>query len=310
MFMKNLQYVSRCAAYIAAFGAMASLPLCAQQSGVNQAVSPSLLALAKAAPTIDSASGDSSSADQNALSMPDKLAFAGDGTGQPPPRRRYGRPTYHDGNTNADGSRKYTFDVGGGMTIPTGNAHKYLDPNYVFEAGAGRNFSNTLGVLVQFEWDNFGFQGANLTNQGTTEGTTQAGIPLDGKSHVWSFTLDPIINYVHSDSGSAYVIVGGGFYHKTANFTVPETGESCDFYGFCYEYAANATIDKYTSNAGGVQGGLGFTKKLSRFGDEKIFLEAKYVFVDNQPKAASNTNLYPANSHRTEYIPVTFGLRW
>ncbi len=64
---------------------------------------------------------------------------------------------------------------------------------------------------------------------------------LDGNSHIWSFTLNPIVNYYTSDTFGAYVIGGVGFYHKTADFTVPAIGTYCDpFYG-CYQYQANTS---------------------------------------------------------------------
>src|SRR6202044_1638369 len=101
-----------------------------------------------------------------------------------------------------------------------------------------------------------------------------------------------------------------GFYHKTANFTVPTTGTYCDPYYGCYQYAANQTIDKYTSNAAGFNGGMGLTYKPSRFAGERFFAEVRYVFMDNSPRAASNTNYYPPNANQTYYVPITFGLRF
>ena len=86
---------------------------------------------------------------------------------------------------------------------------------------------------------------------------------LGGTSHVWSFTADPIVHFYNSDTFGAYATGGGGFYHKTANFTIPSVGFYCDpFYG-CITYQANQTIDKYTSNAFGLNIGAGMTYKFS-----------------------------------------------
>src|ERR1700760_528779 len=173
---------------------------------------------------------------------------------QPPPRRRYGRPNYSDSHTNPDGSAKYSFFVGGGFTLPVGGAHNYLAPSYAVQAGIGRNFSKTLGVVAEFDFDNFGFQTATLNNQLAIYNGPffEYGLPqLGGNTHIWSFSLDPIINYYTSDTSGAYVIGGAGFYHKTANFTTPSLAQFCDFYG-CFTYQANQTVDRYTSNAFGV----------------------------------------------------------
>jgi hypothetical protein len=242
---------------------------------------------------------------------------------QPPPRRKYSRPNYNDSRTNADGSPKYNFIVGAGLTLPVGGSHNYLATSYNIQAAAARNFNKTFGVQVEFDWANFGFQTATLNRQlalyNSLGATDQNGNPLSqlgGTSHIWSFTLDPIMNFYTSDTWGAYVIGGGGFYHKTANFTVPSIGTYCDFFGFCYQFQANQTIDKYTSNAFGVNGGVGFTYKFSRWANERFYAEARYVWTDNQPKPydvsgrTSYFNAFPQASARTTYIPVTFGIRW
>jgi hypothetical protein len=238
---------------------------------------------------------------------------------QPPPRRPYSRPNYNDSRTNADGSAKYTFFVGGGFTLPVGGSHSYLSTSYDIQAGAGRNFNKTFGVQVEFDWANFGFQTAALNNQLAIYNSpplfanfTQLG----GTSHIWSFTLDPIMNVYTSDTFGAYVVGGGGFYHKTANFTIPAIGEECYIYG-CFTYQANQTIDKYTSNAFGVNGGAGLTYKFSRFAGERFFVEARYVYTFNSPRQFSygdangnGFNVFPQNSAKTGFIPVVFGVRF
>ncbi len=147
---------------------------------------------------------------------------------QPPPRRRYGKPNYNDSRTNADGSPKYTIFVGGGFTLPVGGSHSYLSTSYDFQAGAGRNFNKTFGAVVQFDWDNFGFQTATLNRQLAIYNSTCNGgcglTQLGGTSHIWSFTVGPVVNFYSSDTVGAYAIGGVGFYHKTANFTIPALG--------------------------------------------------------------------------------------
>jgi hypothetical protein len=243
---------------------------------------------------------------------------------QPPPRRRYSRPNYNDSRTNADGSAKYTFVVGGGLTVPTGGTHNYATTSWKIQGGVGRNFNKTFGVIAQFDYDNFGIQTATLNNllaiYNSLGATDQNGDPLTqlgGSSHDWSFTLNPIINYYTSDTKGAYVIGGAGFYHKTANFTIPGVGTYCDpFYG-CYQVEANQTIDRYTSNAFGVNGGLGFTYKLSRFASTRFFVEGRYVYTFNSQRQFSygdangnGFNVFPQNSAKTSYVPITFGLRF
>jgi hypothetical protein len=245
---------------------------------------------------------------------------------QPPPRRRYSRPNYNDSRTNSDGSEKYTFFGGAGFTLPTGGTHNYLATSYGIQVGAGRNFNKKVGVNVQFDYDNFGFQTATLNNLLAIYNgppifaTDQNGDPLSqlgGNSHVWSFTLDPIYHVYDADNWGAYVIGGGGFYHKTANVTTPAISQECDIFGDCFQFQANQTIDKYTSNAFGINGGVGFTYKLSRWAGERLYVEARYIYTFNSARSFSfgdqnlnGLNVFPQNSAKTSYIPVKFGIRF
>jgi hypothetical protein len=269
----------------------------------------------------DSALNYSSSAGAAETAAAEGLSFGGDASPQPPPRRYGRRPVYADSMHNADGSNKYAFFAGVGLDIPLGNTHTYLTPSYAFQFGGGRNFNKNFGLMVQFDWDNMGFQGNTLNNQSLLYfGATGQG--LDGHTHVWSFSLDPIYNYYTGEKYGAYVVAGVGFFHKVATFTLPTIQQT--YYG---AYVVNAAFDHYTSNAPGFDGGLGFTYKPSRFGNERLYAEARYVFVDNSQRtgltaanlnttagqnylANGGTNFYPANSNRTTYIPIKFGIRF
>jgi hypothetical protein len=252
---------------------------------------------------------------------------------------RSGAPRYRGGNTNADGSNRWVFEAGVGLTVPVQDTSTYLKPSYALGGGFGRQWSKRFAALLQFDWDNFGFQNSTLTNQlalynkfigyCNTSTACDGGTPiptiasLGGSSHVWSFTVNPMYTIKSGEGLGVYVVGGAGFYHKTANFTTPSSGVYCDpYYGICYNYTANATIDKYTSNAPGFSGGLGLTYKFSRFSNEQFFLEGRYEYVVNSQKSgltnatitaanyASTSNDYPANSDRTSYFPVKIGIRF
>jgi hypothetical protein len=239
--------------------------------------------------------------------------------------RAGGRPRYRGNNSNPDGSNKYIFYAGFGLQQPVGNTYHYLTPSWALQAGGGRQFSKNFAVPVEFAWDNFGFAGQTLANQtyiynyGVASANQLSG--LDGKSHVWSFTIDPTYTFIQGEKWGTYGVVGGGFFHKTANFTVPATGIYCDPYYGCYQYAANETIDKYSSNAPGVDAGLGLTYKFSRFSNERFYAEVRYVVVFDPQRqgitvgnvataTAATTDYYPANSNRTTYFPIKFGIRF
>lgn len=260
-----------------------------------------------------------------------ELFNLGGSADQPPPRRRYGRPNYNDSRTNPDGSPKYGFFGGGGFGLSTGGTHNYLSAaGWGLQVGGGRNFNKKIALNLQFDYDHFGFQTNTLNNLlAIYDGppifaTDQNGNPLSqlgGTSHVWSLTVDPRYTFYDSDKYGAYVVVGAGFYHKTANFTTPAISQECDQFGNCFQFQANQTIDKYTSNAPGFNAGIGMTFKFSRFASQRLYAEARYVFVDNQSRpfslgafgstsSSSGPNLFPQNSAKTTYIPVKFGIQF
>jgi hypothetical protein len=318
-------FMSRIAAvtFLAAAG---TLGLNAQQSaGTAPSLPPISLKASLAAPLDLSTPDDlkyssSVGSDEMANAETFNLSSSAD---QPPPRRKYSRPNYNDSRTNSDGSAKYNFIVGAGFTLPVGGSHNYLATSYQIQAAAARNFNKTFGVQVEFDWANFGFQTSTLNKQLAIYNALNlaAGAPLlpqlGGTSHVWSFSLDPIANFYTSDTFGAYAIGGVGFYHKTANFTIPVIGVQCDPFFGCFQFQANQTIDKYTSNAFGVNAGLGMTYKFSRFAGERFFVEGRYVYTFNSPRPFSlgdangnGFNVFPQNSAKTGFIPVTFGIRF
>jgi len=237
-------------------------------------------------------------------------------------RQRYGRPRYRGANTNQDGSSKWIFYGGAGLSQPLGNTFHYLTPSYGIQVGGGRQFNKHFAVPIEFDYDHFGMAGETIANQQIIYNTIYgAGVAdgLDGNSHVWSFSVDPTYTVYSGEGLGAYIVAGVGFYHKVANFTLPEEQEYCDFY--CEDFVENENIDHYTSNAPGYSGGIGLTYKFSRFSGERFYIEARYVFVQNSQRSGvtaatvtpDNANVaddYPANSNRTTYIPIKVGLRF
>ena len=109
--------------------------------------------------------------------------------------------------------------------------------------------------------------------------------------------------------GVGYIVICGA---KTLS-RLPAIGEAFSYYYGPYQYQYNQNFDSYTSNSVGVNGGLGVTYKLSRFSNQKLFAEVRYVHTFNSYRPASAaplTNFYPGNSVATDYLPITVGLRF
>ena len=98
----------------------------------------------------------------------------------------------------------------------------------------------------------------------------------------------------------AYVIGGGGVYHRTQEFTTPTTATFTAFDPFFGFYqagvAANQVLASYSVVKPGVNIGAGVA-----FGTRwhaKFYAEARYH------------KIFLGNDRHTDYIPVTFGVRW
>ena len=199
-------------------------------------------------------------------------------------------------------------EAGGGFNAPIGNATSsgssssttyggpWLTYGGNFTAGLGLRFSQRFSVLGEYQFIDDKLPGAFIAAVGTQ----------GGNAHIWSLTLDPVIDLFPKAKNSVYITGGGGFYRKLTNFTDPEEGEECYYY--CGIVVENETVYHFSSNQGGINFGAGFTHHLgnSSYGDTKtkLFAEARYVFVDTPDTAPSI-----ATGH-TETLPVTVGVRW
>lgn len=182
------------------------------------------------------------------------------------------------------------FEAGGGFNAPIGNDTPYITWGGNFTVGGGFHFSRRLSVLAEYQFMDNKLPGALIAAGGGT----------GGNAHIQSITIDPVIDLFPKSSNSVYVTGGGGYYHKSTNFTILEC---CDFFG----YPVNVTANSFSSNQGGLNFGAGFTHRLGGvYGDgtAKLFAEVRYTWIDTPPITDTN------GLGRTELIPVTFGIRW
>jgi hypothetical protein len=250
--------------------------------------------------------GSAAAARVNSLSVGPNPSASPQGYGGYGRRRPYGRPATHDRNTNPDGSTKVAFEAGAGFAHPAGDTQKYNKTGYNISFGAGRNFNRAFGVLAQYDYSSIPLSNAVMNQVNAT------GAGVIGNAHTWSLTLNPVISFSDKNSHyGAYIVGGGGFYRKLTSFVQPTTGLCYDpYYGY-YPCTSNQLVAHWSNNAGGVNLGMGFTWRPSTYSNMKLFAESRYTWVDNQPAISTYANSYPSyNNRRTEYFPVTFGLRF
>ena len=185
---------------------------------------------------------------------------------------------------------RFAFNIGGGFTQPVGGTSRRIDTGWNVDLGAGYNFHPRVGLIAQWNFNNFGINGSTLNS---------LGFP-DGSMRVWSATLNPVVHVAPKGPVDVYFIGGGGIYHRTQEFTQPGVGSAVGFdpfFGF-YNFAVpvNQVLASYSVYKPGVNGGMGFA-----FGTKwhaKFYMEARYH------------RIIMGNDRHTDYVPVTFGIRW
>ena len=192
---------------------------------------------------------------------------------------------------------KLNFNIGGGVTTPLNPTGRYSGLSGNFVAGGGYNINKRNAIIGEFMW---------------------AGLPPNrfilhpinapfGNVNLYTLTANYRyqIDSIKRSHFGVYAIAGGGWYYRYAsvdkNYVVPPStacdpifewwGYACDS-GFVY----TATVAFKGSSAGGVNGGVGFTIRLSDSG-WKLYMESRYHYAWN-------------NRVPTTLIPVTFGLRF
>lgn len=200
---------------------------------------------------------------------------------------------YHDHSW----SSHLTFEGGGGFNAPIGNDHPFITYGGNFTGGVGYRFMNRLSLMAEYQFIDDKLPGSLVADVGAQ----------GGHAHIWSLTLDPVIDLFPNRKNSVYITGGGGFYRKVTSFTDPEEVEEC--YYFCYTGTENVVVYHFSSNQGGANLGLGITHTLGSAdtgsdGKLRVFAEARYLWI-NTPAIGANDGL-----GTTGLIPVTIGLRW
>jgi len=165
---------------------------------------------------------------------------------------------------------RYTFDIGGGFTMPVGGTSDNRDQGWNVRGGAGFNFTPNFGAMLNVGYDSLGIGSASLSSAGATNGDV----------NVFHATIDPVARFHLNNRMNFYLTGGGGLFHRTRDVDFPS------FPGVSY------TVNKPGFDVGGgVEVGVA--------GRGKVFTEAKWdhVFGDYGVRYM-------------DIIPVSFGFRW
>ena len=157
------------------------------------------------------------------------------------------RPAPQD--TASSASATSLPEAGAGFNAPIGNDGPFLTWGGNFTGGAGLHLSKRLSVLAEYQFADNKLPGAMIAAVGAQ----------GGNAHIWSLTLDPVIDLTPKWKNGAYITGGGGFYRKVTTFTSPEEVEECDPYYGCGIYYENGVVGHYSSNQLGANVGFGIT---------------------------------------------------
>jgi opacity protein-like surface antigen len=195
-------------------------------------------------------------------------------------------------SARAQGLDFHRFDahLAGGFTEPTGDFGQHLDTGWHITGGGGFNINRFLGIDLNVLYTESGINRTTLTalNQ------------PDGNTHTWAFTLDPVVRFPLGSRASFYLTGGGGYFRRTIEFTKPTTALVTFFdpwFGFGQSFIpTNQVLGRFSKSSGGYDAGAGLTFKLGSNG-ASFYTEARYYYAPTEPTA-------------TEFVPVSFGLRW
>jgi hypothetical protein len=198
---------------------------------------------------------------------------------------------------------RLTFEAGGGFNAPTPDTSSYLSWGGNFTGGVGYRFSPVLSLLAEYQFIDSKLPAAVIAPTGAN----------GGHAHIWSLTLSPVVDLFPNSRNGVYLTGGGGFYRKVTSFTDPVASYYCDYY-YCYYGTQNVVVGHFSSNQGGLNGGLGFYHRIGdRYSNSnmRIFAEARYLDILT-PAVTTSASGLPVTSvgADTIIIPVTFGVRW
>jgi opacity protein-like surface antigen len=188
----------------------------------------------------------------------------------------------------------WTFNVGGGASLTNGVTTKYVrGGGAIAAAGVARNFSKYLGFRADFQWDNLPLRNSAL----------QLAQAPGATSHVYSFTLDPIINIPVTKVWSGYFVIGPAYYHRSGKLdsSTAVPGSACNafyaWWGTCF--AGSLPLNKSFLSASQNEFGLNFGAGVARKITSKFELYGEFRYLHGTH-----------NGITTDLRPITIGLRW
>ena len=200
---------------------------------------------------------------------------------------------------------RLTFEAGAGASAPAGDKSSITwGPGFLI--GGGVNVNQRLAAFLEYQFLDNKIPGSIISQSGAT----------GGHYHIWSFTLDPVLDLFPMAINDVYIAGGGGFYHKTTNFTELTQQQFCTYFYYCGTGYAPQTVGALSSSQGGFNLGGGYQHRFRGMygeGHTRFFAEVRFLDVLSpalrgaSPSGGLNPVTVPAG---TKLLPITLGVRW
>jgi hypothetical protein len=212
----------------------------------------------------------------------------------------------------AQDDKRYDVNIGAGAMFPLGSYKDSFNTGGGFVFGGTYFITPTIGIQGEY---NYGWMGGpeKTIIVSPTPGGVGSSQLLESNQQMHAGLANLVVRSQRQDSlVGAYVITGGGLYHRKVQLTSPAVGFTtfCDPYWYvCYPTAVSVdnVLGDRSSNDFGLNFGGGVT-----FGREaKFYIEARYHYVWG-PEIVTATPLAsgaPTNTNAS-YFPLLFGVRF
>ncbi len=195
-----------------------------------------------------------------------------------------------------------TYHFAAGVSLPQGNAGKFLDDGWVIQGGATyfRPASN-LGFKFDFGVEWWDVRSEVLSALDTDPILPGNQSPDDGDARIWRGGIGLVWEPTRDRDGIGFYATAGLDLHY-ASYDIGEyvavPGYWCDWWwGVCYPGVSTgeAVIASEDSWEWGYNAGVGLTFPMGG-GDQQLYVEAIYRWIETTNSA--------------EIVPITIGFRW
>lgn len=190
--------------------------------------------------------------------------------------------------------KNWNYNVGGGANVNSGATKQFVvGGGGTFGGGVTRNASKYLGLRLEVGFDNLPLRQTALI-------LAQAS---GGNAHVYTVTLDPIINVPVNKLWSGYVLFGPSYLHRSGKLLTSTAlpGEACNpffqWWARCFagSLPPNANFTRSSHNEFGYNLGGGIARKV--YNNVEVYVDFRIIHGNH-------------NNITTDVRPITMGVRW